>query len=553
MTLAPSFSAMSAAMEASRRPAPWTLRPYQHAALRNVAAAWQDHARTMLVCATGTGKTTIFAEVLRRRRDAGRGRALVLAHRLELITQAVERIRMIGLGVHVERADELAPLDPSGSLEPTDVVVATVQTMRGRRLARWRREAFGTIIIDEAHRCTAASYRAILDHFPDAKVLGVTATPDRGDGVAVGNVIEHLAFEYGLRQAVEEGYLCPIRAISIDMPSVDISSVRTTSQAHGRDLSAEDLAKAMNGEKQLHELAGPIARESGERPTLVFVPSVEIAHELARVLCGYVGAGQAEALDGSSSSDARADVVGRYLRGETRIMVNCALFTEGFDAPPTACVAIARPTKSRALYAQMVGRGTRLAPGKTDCLILDLAPQNSEHKLVHPTDLLAGRELPDDVLATMHAPMTGEDVLKVCARGEAIAKAREEKRARDQARVIADVRYMRRERDPFDELGIDGECGVEGGPRATQSQMDGLERCGLRLPKIPSRGEASRILDEVAARRRRGLCTIKQMRQLASRGLRTDLSFAEAGECMTALAANDWRMSPEIAERWGTQ
>ena len=148
-------------------------------------------------------------------------------------------------------------------------------------------------------------------------------------------------------------------------------------------------------------------------------------------------------------------------------------------------------------------------------------------------------------------------MLRICARGEAVAKEREARRARDMATMTADVRYRSRERalwiDPFTELGIDGAAGTERGPRATKSQLEQIDRAGLRLPKLPSRGEASRILDELTARRRRGLCSIKQMRQLAKRGLRADLSFAEASECMTALAAADWRMSPEIAERWGAE
>jgi superfamily II DNA or RNA helicase len=531
----------------------WTLRPYQVEAIRAVRDAWQTQNRTLLVMATGTGKTTVFAEILKRRRIAGRGRALVLAHRLELIEQAADRIRLGGLDAEVESGDSVASTHEVMGGAP--VVVATVQSLKGRRLARWPQDAFGTIIVDEAHHATAAGYRAVLDAFPGAKILGVTATPDRGDRLALGGVIDHLAYEYSLRDGIRDGYLSPIRALAVDTPSVDLSSVRTTKQEHGRDYSAEDLAKTMLGEEPLHEIAGPIARETEGRQTIVFVPSVEIAHELARVLAVYLGSPRlVAALDGSFATKDRKEILGRYRSGEVRVLVNCALFTEGFDAPETSCVAIARPTKSRALYAQMVGRGTRLAPGKADCLVLDLAPSNARHNLVAPVDLLAGKELPEDILAEARAAMSSDDVLQVVARAEERAAKRAEAAERMKAtgHLTADVTYKKILRDPFAELSLVGEVGEESGPRATDRQVEVIKAAGLELPKMPSRGEAGRILDELTNRRRKGLCTIKQMRQLASRGLRTDLTFEEAGACMTALATNGWRMTPEIAEKWGS-
>lgn len=540
---------MSAAC-ALASPVPWSLRPYQVAQLRAIAGAWQTEPRTLIVAATGTGKTTTFAEVLRRRRDSGRGRGLVLAHRIELVEQAVARLTAAGLGVHVESGERMAPIHSLTIADPADVVVATVQTLKGRRLERWPVDAFGTIIVDEAHHATAASYRAILDRFAAARILGVTATPDRGDRVALGHVFPHLAHEYNLRQAIEDGFLAPIRALAIDTPSVDLSTVRVTNQEHGRDLSAEDLAKAMRGEAALLEIAGPIAQEIGERQALVFVPSVELAHEVARVLRGK--GLRAAALDGTASKEERATVLQSYHRRDVQCLVNCALFTEGFDAPETSMVAIARPTKSRALYAQMVGRGTRLAPGKADCLVLDLRPENAGHSLVCTVDLLAGEDLPDDEREeARRAAMAGEDVLAAVRKGEESAKAKEAKRRRDEAVVTADVRYRRFERDPFAELGIDGEIGSASGPRATFAQLEALKRIFGDLPKTPSRGEASHLMAEITRRRQRGLCTIKQMRQLASRGLRTELTFEEAGQAMNALAAAGWRMTPEIAERWG--
>lgn len=558
-------------------PVPWGVRAYQRKAINAVALAWQEKQRTMLVMATGTGKTTVFAEVARRRYLAARGRTLVLAHRIELVKQAAARMRVAGLGAHLENGDNRAPLHEFEVMEPADVVCATVQTLKGRRLTRWPNDAFGQIIIDEAHHATSATYRAILDHFPNALVLGVTATPDRDDGVALGNVIDHLAFSYDLRDGISDGYLSPIKILGIDV-NVDLSKVRTTKQEQGRDYSADDLGEQMDNDKILHELAVPIAKESGGRPTIVFTPTVAVAHNLARVLAAYVGDTKVDSLDGSADADTRKKCLERYQGGQTQILVNCALFTEGFDAPHTRCVAIARPTKSRALYAQMVGRGTRVygaweeynepetpelrraaiaAGAKPECLILDMAPMNARHTLVTPVDLLVGKDLTidDDIMKEARARMSRDDVMDIVNRAEEIsqARARERSRERKSATEKREVEYKRRERDPFEELGVDGEFGSERGPRATQAQVDALKRAGFSIPKMPSRAEAARALDAVAARREANLCTLKQMRVLERNSLRKDLTFEQASEAMQMLKDNDWRVSSELSEKYGVQ
>lgn len=539
---------MSAAEKIAERG--WTLRPYQVEALRAISGRWQADRSTLLVLATGLGKTSVFAEVLRRRRDAGRGRGLVLAHRLELLTQARDRMLTVGLSADIESGESRAPrMALAGQ---SDVVVATVQSMRGRRLESWHPDSFATIVVDEAHHATSASYRAVLDYFGSAKVLGVTATPDRGDGVAVGHLFgAEPCYAMGIREGIEGGYLAPIRAIAVDTPSIDLSSVRVTKQEHGRDLSSDDLGKQMRAEKVLHEIAAPFAKLHDGRQSLIFVPSVDVAHALASVLTPYLGADVVRALDGESPKDERAEVLGAFKRRKLRVLINCALFTEGFDAPETACVAICRPTKSRALYAQMVGRGTRIAPGKPDLLLLDFAPQNERHDLVAPIDLMAGDDMDAADLAEARAAMNGEDVLKVLGASEEAAKKRAaaQRMDRERARLVADARYRTRARDPFGELGISGEVGGRG-PRATERQLEALKAIGFDLAKTPSRGEAGRLLDEVTRRRQRGLCSLKQMRQLGRFGLRTDLTFAEAGEAMTALKSNGWRMTAAVAERW---
>lgn len=555
-------------------PVPWRLRPYQVEALRGVSTAWiAGHRRALLVLATGLGKTTVFVEVVRRRAQRGAKPALILAHRIELVTQAAARLRAGGLTVAIESGDAYAhPYE----LSRHDAVVATVQTLRGKRLTRWPETYFGTVICDEAHHAAAASYRAILDHFAGANHLGVTATPDRGDDVAIGHVYPHLAYSYGIREGIEAGYLAPIRSLLIDTPSIDLASVRVTKQAHGRDLNTDDLAAAMRGDAALHEIAGPIAKEARDRQTLVFTPDVATAHALAEVLSAYLGASAVASLDGTSDEATRGRTLAAYQRGDVKALVNCALFTEGFDAPATGCVAIARPTKSRALYTQMVGRGTRTTTGtidgvdavedrlaaiaasvKPDCLVLNFQPTNCAHSLISPVDLFAGDDLPDDVrAAAKKAEAEGGDPLKAMAEAEARAAEEESRRrsARARSRIVADVRYRAIHVDPFVDLGLaEPTMHQTKGPRASKAMADALERAGIKGADALSMAEGKALLEELTNRRRKGLCTLKQSRALGRAGLRGDLPFAEARGALDALAANGWRMTAAMAERWGAE
>lgn len=384
----------------------YQLRPYQIETIAAVEHEWEHGVkRTMISLSTGLGKTTIFSEIARRRRDQSMGRTLVLAHRKELITQAAERLQQSGLSVEIESGDQRA-----SRFAISDVVVATVQTLRGSRLQLWGRDAFTCIIVDECHRAASALYVDILDHFPSAVVLGVTATPDRGDRVALSNVFETCCATYSLAFGIENGYLCKLRALQVPLDDITLDDVRTTAQEHGRDLDPKQLASKFEDEKPLHAVAAELKKLCASRPTLVFMPSVLSSQKLAIVLSAYVGAERVASLDGTSSPEVRAETLARYQAGELQFLVNCALFTEGFDAPLTSCVAVVRPTKSRALYAQMIGRGTRLAPGKEDCLILDFAPANTKHDLAKIVDIYDGKGMPPDERADFAAAMAaGED------------------------------------------------------------------------------------------------------------------------------------------------
>ena len=525
------------------------LRDYQVAAKAAVLEGWKRHRSQLLVLATGCGKTYVAAEIIRER--APLGRTLWLAHRSELLDQARSTFEdRIGLRCDIEKASSRAPIH--GDLYGANpVVVASVQTLRGGRLKCWPRDAFATIVVDEAHHAAAAGYRAILAHFPGAQVLGLTATPDRGDGKALEIAFDHVSMRYGMREAIEDGWLCPIVQKTIECASIDISDVKTVRG----DLSERELQQRMELDAVHHESAGPIVRESAGRPTLVFCSGVAASKQLTAILGGYMPPEQVVQVDGETPAEIRRDRLRDFRAGAVRVLVNVGVLTEGYDCPSVACVAILRPTKSRALYEQMIGRGTRLSPDKPDLLVLDFMGNAGRHKLVTPIDILGGDKIKAagaeraQELAEEGKP--SEEALKQAER-EAIERERkaEERRIRA-ARIEAESAYQATAVDPF------GSVPRSSGPGISEAQIAEMRRLGFRLPPRPyySRDQAREMIDRAKARAKKGMCTPAQTDQLVRRGLRADITKKQASEVMSRLAAVDWDISrdPDLRATYGYQ
>lgn len=501
------------------------LRPYQQEAVDAVLTAFEMHSSVLLVLPTGTGKTVVFATVAEALRP--RGRVLVLAHREELIRQAAEKFaEWTELSVAVEMAEERAA--DSGA----DVVVASVQTLaRPARLARFHPDDFGLVIVDEAHHVVAGTYRRIMSHFGAAKVLGVTATPDRLDGQGLGGIFSTRAFSYELRDAIEDGWLSPIRQRAVVVDGLDLSAVRTVAG----DLSEGDLERVMTQEAPLHGIAAPLARFAGQRRSLVFASTVKHAHALADVLGRYVGPEAVAVLDGGSPRDVRRATLADFEAGRRQFLVNCLLFTEGFDCPGIECVAVARPTKSRALYAQMAGRGTRTAPGKRDVLILDFKGNAGRHTLVNTFDVLTAAKDPD-VEQRAQARMNSDDRVTIL---DALADAEREIALERRRELVFGVKSRLVEIDPFAVLGLHVAPGRWGGLPVTDRQLAVLERNGVASPM--DRGQAHALIQAIVSRTREGLCTYRQARTLLRYGYDPDSTFDDARELLDALARNGWR------------
>ena len=515
------------------------LRPYQQQARDRIHAEWDaGHTRTLLVLPTGTGKTIVFASVAADQVRAG-DRVLILAHRGELLEQAADKLqRSTGLVSAVEKAESTC-LDSWFR-----VVVGSVQTLqRTARLERFPQDYFGTIIIDEAHHTITDGYRRILDYFSGAKVLGVTATPDRGDMRNLGEVFDSLAFEYKLTDAIKEGYLCKIMAQTIPL-QLDITSVTMS----GGDYAVGDLGTALD--PYLEQIAAEMARRCKSRKTVVFLPLIKTSQKFRDLLNTY-GFRAAEV---NGQSDDRRQVLADFDAGKYNVLCNSMLLTEGWDCPSVDCVVVLRPTKVRSLYSQMVGRGTRLSPGKTDLLLLDFLWMTDRHELCRPADLvcedrtvarqmtetLAESGCPEDIEEA--AAQASEDV--VAQREEALAKQLEEQR-RKKAKLVDPLQY---------EMSIQAEdlagyvpaFGWEAGPPSEQ-QTAALEKLGILPDAVESAGKAALLLDRLNKRRDEGLTTPKQIRCLEKYGFQHvgTWSFEAARHMIDRIAAQGWRGVPK--------
>lgn len=517
------------------------LRPYQQAAREAVESEWaQGRDRTLLVLPTGCGKTIVFANIAAdcvRKGD----RVLILAHRGELLDQAADKLRRaVKLGCATEKAEASC----LGSWYR--IVVGSVQTlMRERRLSQFTPDYFHTIIIDEAHHAISDSYRRILEHFSEAKVLGVTATPDRGDMKNLGEVFQSLAYEYTLPKAIKEGYLSPIRAMTIPL-KLDLSGV----SMQAGDFKASDLGPALD--PYLYQIADEMAKYCMERRTVVFLPLVKISQKFRDILRtrGF----RAAEVNGESAD--RAETLAAFERGETNVLCNSMLLTEGWDCPAVDCIVVLRPTKVRALYSQMVGRGTRLYPGKDHLLLLDFLWHTERHELCHPANLICENEevakrLTADLEEAAGSAVDLEEAEKsasdevVQKREEALAKQLAEMRRRKQR--LVDPLQFEMSIQAEDLSGYVPAFGWEMGPPSDQ-QTQTLERLGILPDAVENAGKAAKLLDRLAKRREAGLTTPKQIRFLENKGFRHvgTWPFDSAKHMIDRIAANGWHVPSGI-------
>lgn len=526
-------------------------RWYQLEAIERTVKALEEFQSALVVMATGGGKTFIFSSIARD----WPGRVLVLAHRGELVDQARASLELeTGERVGKEKAAETS--------NGERIVVASVQSMKPARLDRLGKDRFDLVIFDEAHRALAPTFRRALEHF-DAKQLGFTATPDRTDEKSLGQLFETVSYCFDILQGIDSGYLVPVEAQQVHLDAIDLSGV---------DTSAGDLVAAQLDEVMLKCVEGVCTetlRIAGGRQGCVFWPGVKSAEHACNRMNALAGRTVCAVISDGTPDEERKQILSDYRSGVIQFLHNCMILIEGFDAPGTSLIAMARPTKSRMIYAQATGRGLRVLPGvvdhlpakedaelrqqliaaskKRNCLLLDFVGNAGKHSLMGPVDILGGDHSEDEI----------KEAKKRLKKDGAtdVRKALEEARARLKAAAAAitsKVSSRTSKFDPFAVLGVnDGEEAKHtrrfGFKPATQGQREGLkkwkftEEDGLNDLSIT---EARRIMDELGARARAGLASYGQLKMLRKHGItEKDITFERAKSAMNYLQQKGWGKS----------
>lgn len=363
----------------------FTLRPYQEDAIERMMKAEARGVRKQLgVAATGLGKTVIFCSLAAQRG----GRALFLAHRDELVAQARKKVTEIWPDVDV------GTVKAEANDVHAKVVVGSVQTLaRERRLQRLvdastpghsliaNSEPFDLVVVDEAHHSAADSYRKIISELRAGEdggplLLGVTATPDRGDGQGLDDLFDEIVWNYDILWGIRSGFLADVRAKRIVLDRFNIGDVKV----RRGEYDAGSAGMALELADAPEHIVAAWMEHARERQTLVFTPTVALA-EHVRDAYRHRGI-KAAMVCASTPLDERRQMLHDYATGSIQVIANCAVLTEGFDEPRTDCVVVARPTKSRALFTQMIGRGTRKHPAKDHLLVLDVVGNSNVHSIV---------------------------------------------------------------------------------------------------------------------------------------------------------------------------
>lgn len=497
-----------------------SLRSYQQSARAGVARVHASARGGLVVLPTGMGKTRIAGAVAWDHKVAG-SKVLVLCPTIVLCQQMHLDMRKLGLRSDIEQAEN--HVQRMGRTPLADVVVASVATMRGRRLQSFPFDTFGLVITDEAHRSIGNQYRAIYEHFSAAKLLGLTATPDRVDGVSLGNVYDQVAYgEMTMLRGISEGWLVPLR-FKTAVTDFDPTHIRTVAGEVDAGSVAEELVRS----GALHQAANTLAELAGDERTVAFLPTVAASKAfVAELLARKVSACH---IDGTTTQETREDAFARFVAGDIRVLANVGVLTEGWDCPAASVIALLNPTKSRSRLTQMIGRGTRLAPGKTSTLVIDFCPGRlKKGRLASPADALAGKMLSDDEYANLASE---GDLAAEIANAEMKAAELEAKRAKAKAR--AEARKARL---------------AQMAKLSTKQQFDYATEEHSAEDLLSAERRAAAVED---ARRFRGLWSTKQenmIRRLGFRGDAMDRFTASSivGEVFARKSAGlGWGVSPE--------
>lgn len=551
------------------------LRDYQANAQTNTIKLWNSGVKSVLgVLPTGGGKTVVFSSIIRRSLPL---RTLVIAHRQELIWQACEKIKeTTGLSAEIEMGEYRVTMNRDLFQPKSSIIVSTVQTLTtggdGGRLSKFNPLDFGRLIIDEAHHATSPMYRRVIDYFstnPNLRVLGVTATPNRADKEALGQIFDEVAFDYELLDAIKDGWLVPIKQRFVSVSSLDYSAIRTTAG----DLNSADLSAVMESEKNLYGIAHATIEISGDRRGIGFASSVSHARMMSEIFNRH-NSGMAMFVHGGTDKEERRSIVTDFARGNIRWLWNCGVFTEGFDDSGVEVISMARPTKSATLYGQMCGRATRplgaLAyslnetnhpalrrsminrSAKPHCEIIDFVGNSGKHKLISVGDILGGKYSDEAIkAANEHARRVGKPVdmaQRIKEEEERLieAKRRETERQMRRKKIIVRATYQTRDVDPFN---LEDKKPVKlvkptDNKMISEKMRDFLRRERYNPDKM-TYDYALKLTQQIIARRKTDKLSVRQQDTLEKLGYSksetSNMTKSEASATLDAVKANGWK------------
>ena len=533
----------------------YELRPYQIEASDAVFSEWKSNKSTLLVIATGLGKTIIAADIIDKCIKNGK-KVLFLAHREELLSQAIDKLKK-ARDVDAELEKGSTHADKSANC-----IVASIQSMyRENRLNSYDKNAFDVIIVDEAHHIAADTYQKVISYFRDAKLLGMTATAKRADKIDLMNYFDSIAYTASIKDAIESGYLSDIKIETVPI-KVDLSEVRTL---HG-DFDPNELSSALK--PYLQKVAEKLKTIKDTRKTLVFMPLISIAKEFKEI-CDRNGI-SAKEVHGTSPD--RKEILESFNKGEFSTLISTMMLTEGYDEPSIDCIINLRPTKSEGLFTQMIGRGTRLFPGKENLLILDFIWQTKKKgfDVLSPIDVFTNEENDKYMKKALKKGGLLSDIIAnaKAMREEALIEAMKKKSLSFRGKKITEVDsgYIRYEYDDYGDsfelsriifsmpfiglinprLSVFEPLGKWEMEPATDKQLKTLISFGLSeqdIKNIPYKGFASKLINACFIRIDHDKCTLKQAKLLNSQGYENVYSFSkeEASDLIDALAESKWR------------
>lgn len=515
------------------------LRDYQKEAVASVLNELKTCKSTLLVLATGSGKTVCFSAIARD----WPGRVLVLAHRTELVQQAAASLeKMCGEPVEIEQGRRKS--------HHARLVVASVQSIsQQHRLDRIGHDGFSLVVADEAHLYLAKSYVKVINWFASSKLLGVTATPQRGDKQALGKLFETVAYTKDLQNCIEDGYLAPLKIGRVHVQGIDVSGLK---KVRG-DLHAGQL------DKIVLENVGTVVSKTMElhpdKTAVLFFPGVASA-ELASQMFNARLPGSSIFIDGRTEEGERAEKMAAFKRGEHQYFCNVGIATLGWDCPHVDLVVIARPTCSWSLYCQMIGRGSRTLPGVIDGLdtaeerrgailwsakpgfvVLDYVGASGKHELATPLDFLGG-DYNDEERKIAKRDLEELDAGDPIDALELLEGARKKLEAR--VRALAELKYLVKAEvsyiNPFTALAMDQEK-IEamelklGRAKMSPATRQTLVSFGVAETEVRKMGAGAgtQMLRTLFSRHRNGLCDYGTLQLLKQWGVKTSRIYQRQG------------------------